>query len=101
MLYDTPLSDPALDGLGRAPFAKSLADSIMKMDASETFVIGLQGPWGSGKSTVLNFVREYVKQAPEEKPVLVVNFNPWWFSGSGHLFAEFFAAIQGANPQAR
>ena len=90
VLYDTPLTDPALDGLGRAPFAKSLADSIMKMDASETFVIGLQGAWGSGKSTVLNFVREYVKQAAEENPILVVNFNPWWFSGSDQLLAEFF-----------
>ena len=90
VLYDTALTDPKEDKLGRAPFAKSLAISIMAMDASETFVIGLQGPWGSGKSSVLNFVREYVKNAPEEKPVLVVNFNPWWFSGSDHLLTEFF-----------
>lgn len=76
-----------------------LADSIEKIEASESFVYGVAGEWGSGKSTVLNFVVDYLSQIAEggleqrTKPA-IVRFNPWWFTGTGALLESFFAAFE-------
>jgi len=56
LLYDSPLRDPGEDRLGRKEFARFLAQAILKMNADEGFVFALNGPWGSGKTTVINFV---------------------------------------------
>ncbi|MDA1347805.1 MAG: P-loop NTPase fold protein [Chloroflexi bacterium] len=56
LLYDTPLRDPSNDQLERRAFAEFIAKAICTMDADEGFVFSLQGPWGSGKTTTINFV---------------------------------------------
>src|SRR5439155_2308437 len=82
---DRPLDDPSEDRLGYRTFASRLASAIARMTPVDGMVLAVYGPWGSGKSTVLNFVRHYLRQLPEsEKPVLIP-FNPWWFSGSENL----------------
>ncbi|RMF84746.1 MAG: hypothetical protein D6736_18735 [Nitrospinota bacterium] len=53
---DKPVVDPNEDRLGYAPFAKHLAESIGKMTPTEGLVIGIYGPWDSGKTTLLNFI---------------------------------------------
>jgi predicted KAP-like P-loop ATPase len=58
---DTPLQDPSQDLLGRSRFARGLAQGILQMDAEHGFVVALHGPWGSGKSTTLNFVLHYIR----------------------------------------
>ena len=82
--------DPAVvDQLGRKGFATVLADRIIEArqrvqsdwqsasdeDDNRAFVVHMHGPWGSGKSTVLNFIRARLEQ--EAKPWLVVEFNAW------------------------
>ena len=44
-------------------------------------VLAVYGAWGLGKSTLINFVRHYIDELPEETRPVVVIFNPWWFSG--------------------
>lgn len=96
ILYDSALTLPEQDRLGRKGFARFLAQSILSMDASEPFVFALQGSWGSGKSTVLNFVRYFLENPKllgdvySDPRIVIVNFNPWWFSGSDQLLADFF-----------
>lgn len=77
---DRPGIDPELDSLGYKQLAKQLAISICEMSPSEGFVIGLYGKWGTGKTTVLNYIEHFIDQSDAEKPI-VVRFNPWWFSG--------------------
>jgi ABC-type lipoprotein export system ATPase subunit len=38
-----------------------LARAILTIETDESFVLALHGTWGSGKSTVLNFVEFYLK----------------------------------------
>ena len=58
-LPDTPGRDPERDDqLGYAPFAKHLARAVARVTPTNGLVIGLYGPWGSGKTTVLNFVEQ-------------------------------------------
>jgi hypothetical protein len=78
----THADDPAtLDELGRAAFADILADRIREARASgqtaepTAFIVHLHGPWGSGKSSVLNFLEENLTAG--KGPWIVVRFNAW------------------------
>jgi len=95
---DRPSTDPKDDLFGRAPFAKSLADGICRYPGSDGLVLALYGPWGSGKSTVLNYVQYYVGQIPEGERPVVVTFNPWWFSGQENLARAFLGQLQAVLP---
>ncbi len=92
---DRPVIDPRQDRLGYAPFAEQLAESIAEMTASQGLVLAVYGPWGSGKTTVLNFVTYYLEHSTKADQWLVVHFNPWWFSGHEDLTRTFFDQLQG------
>ena len=86
---DNPIREPSEDRLGRAALAESLAKQIQRADASEGLVVGVLGPWGSGKTSFVNLVRHYLTS--EDVPVL--SFNPWMFSGTEHLVQAFFSEL--------
>lgn len=88
---DRPLTDLANDKLGNAKFAEDLAKSIRNVPPIEGLVVALHGDWGSGKSTVLEFVIHYLKDA---KDIAIVRFNPWWFSGQQDLVRNLFKSLQ-------
>lgn len=83
---DVPLKDPTDDTLDRWPFAQGVARAILSTPLDEGFVIGIHGPWGDGKSTVLNFVARvlHVEKIP------VVRYNPWRFTDEDRMTAAFF-----------
>ena len=60
------------------------------MAPTEGLVMALYGPWGSGKSTVVNFVVHAIEALPESDRPVVLNFNPWWFGGHEDLIRRFF-----------
>lgn len=95
---DRPSTDPKDDLFGHAPFAKSLADSICHHHGSDGMVLALYGPWGSGKSTVLSYVRHYLEQRPEAEQPVIITFNPWWFSGQENLARAFLGQLQAVLP---
>lgn len=90
MLGDHPIQGRDEDTLGRAPFADGLAGLVRSADASQGVVFAVLGPWGTGKSSVLNMFAE----ALAEDPALVtVRFDPWLFSGTADLVSIFFAHL--------
>jgi hypothetical protein len=74
---------PALvDELERRPFAEILALRIRQSftaaaaaGAASAFAVHLHGPWGSGKTSVLNFLEEELRRG--ETPWVVVRFDAW------------------------
>ncbi|MEY8815746.1 P-loop NTPase fold protein [Micrococcus luteus] len=89
-LIDAPITSSGEDDLGRAPVAQDFAESIRELDASQGLVVGILGPWGHGKSSFINLIREQFATAPA---LTVVDFNPWMFSGSNQLVNFFFTEI--------
>jgi len=87
---DNPLSTSSEDALRRAPVAHSFARQVRELDTTEGAVIAVLGPWGSGKSTFINFMREGFALDP---PLAVIDFNPWLFSGTEQLADHFFAEM--------
>lgn len=87
----------ASDSLGRGHFAKSLAKALLSVSAGDGLVVGIEGGWGSGKSTVIGFVKKELPQCGEgnSKPI-VVDFNPWMVSNSGALVDALVTQIAAA-----
>lgn len=87
---DEPISGRAHDSLSRVAFADAVAAGIATGPRAAGFVAGLLGPWGSGKSSILNMVEEALVQRSD---TMVLRFNPWLFSGSEQLTGQFFREI--------
>lgn len=103
LVSDAALELPEHDRLDRTEFAKAIARSILTLAADQPFTIGLHGPPGCGKSTVLNFVRYYLSQPARlgaggiaADPVIVVSFNPSWFPDPARIAPQFFAQLGSA-----
>lgn len=95
---DRPSTNPTEDLFGYAPFAKTLAKAINTYIGSDGIVLAIYGPWGSGKSTVLAYIQHELESVPEDKRLVVVPFNPWWFSGQEHLAKAFLGQLQAVLP---
>ena len=69
-LNDKPIERPDDDQFGFSPFAEALAQSIIKNENPEGMVIAINGPWGAGKSSVINLVKHYLKKKikPNQSP---------------------------------
>jgi predicted KAP-like P-loop ATPase len=91
---DRPLTDPAMDRLGYAPFAERVAKGILQLPGTEGLVIALYGAWGAGKTTTLNYVAHFLRKAPEGNRPVILWFNPWWFSGREDLVRTFLQQLR-------
>ena len=93
---DAPKTDPNDDRLDLAPFAEAISQIVAKMSVPNGYVIGLHGPWGSGKSTVLNFTAAYLFQYNTEHPrtqIIHIDFRPWLITGHHDLISSFFKLL--------
>jgi len=62
---------------------------VLSLDAAEGLVVGVLGPWGSGKTSFVNLARGDFANAD----VPVLDFNPLMFSGAEQLVESFFVEI--------
>lgn len=94
---DTPKSNPwQEDRLGFAPFAKGIARVLTERRFPSGYVVGVHGRWGTGKSTMLNFVLANVdkyNQENENRRIEHIAFRPWMISGHHDLIAGFFKVL--------
>lgn len=58
---DDPIHEVRQDRLGRATFAENSARLIRDThSAMSSVVYGLEGPWGSGKSSVISMINSFL-----------------------------------------
>ena len=86
---DNPITKSEDDALGRVTPARSFAEHVLTLDSSEGVVVGVLGPWGSGKTSFVNLAQGFLK----ELDVTVLEFNPWMFSGADQLVQAFFIEL--------
>ena len=95
---DKPIKQPGEDQFGFSPFAEAIAQSIIKNKNPEGTVIAINGPWGSGKSSVINLVKHYLKKDEKPDQLQILDFKCWWFRGEEALVLEFFHQLYRALP---
>jgi predicted KAP-like P-loop ATPase len=54
---DVPIHTSDEDEFDRAPFARRIAQTIVGRRDPSSLVLGIYGPWGEGKTSVLNLIR--------------------------------------------
>ncbi len=89
-----------IDGLGRSKFSRHLLELIRHIDVSQGAVIGLEGAWGSGKTSVLKSLSLYAEEIPPDSRPSLFEFKPWMLSGTSSLVDAMliqFAAEVGLN----
>ncbi len=89
LLADTPISLSAQDRFERYEFAKRIAHTLR--ECSDCLVMGINGEWGSGKTSTLNFIRQELSAYSPD--MVCFTFNPWRFTDQGGLITAFFNAL--------
>lgn len=95
---DLPVVDPADDSYGYAPFASRLATAIVENKSPRGLVIAVHGKWGSGKSSLLNFIKHDLKKLPDQRRPVIFDFNPWWFEGRDQIASQLLAEFSSQLP---
>ena len=87
LISDLPSTEPAL---GFAEYIQALADAIAGAQPPQ-FTVGIYGPWGTGKSSLLLGLRERLNSDyPDVIPVL---FDAWRYERSEYVVVPVLHAI--------
>ncbi len=80
------------DALGHMDYADAISDIIMDENTETPLTIGIGGPWGRGKTVLLNFIRRKLETQYNDKSQCI-EFNAWKYSKAEQLWAEFYTKI--------
>lgn len=101
---DKPIENSKNDILGRSKFVFNISKAIVNWKKTSPLVISLCGPWGSGKTSILNMIKEEISQNNETKEgYVVLEFNPWAYSNQDNILDnfldEFALQVKGENKE--
>jgi KAP family P-loop domain len=89
-LVDVPITDEKQDILGRERFVSDFYAQIKRFPSEDSFVFGLNGSWGTGKTSVLNLLRNKLRG---DDSFILVDFNPWYFHSPDAIIRRFYDAM--------
>ncbi|MBI3231529.1 MAG: hypothetical protein HYZ51_00380 [Candidatus Doudnabacteria bacterium] len=92
ILPDYPIENEKQDQLKRFPLAAKVAEMVSTFSGKESFVIGVEGKWGSGKTSFINLVLGQLNR----DDIVYLTFNPWNFSDEASLLRDFFIKFSDA-----
>ena len=98
----------SVDRLNREPVAKSLARLINReifanKQLQHSFMIHLQGEWGSGKSTFLNLIEKHLETSTQKWAVIKYNawqnqhISPPWWTFIDQVYRQTLLKMKGFN----
>lgn len=73
--------------------ATALAHNILAQVPTPGLVIGLEGAWGSGKSSLLNLTLVELRNLAATQPVKVLEFRPWLIGDRDELLHSLFSDL--------
>jgi len=90
---DSPIKSKKEDLLNRASLAEKIAEVILNFKSEESYVIGIEGEWGSGKTSLMHMMLETLREKTKKDSIYIINFNPWLFSSQEELIRNFFKEV--------
>jgi len=92
---DNPITKFDDDKLGRKKFACQFRSIIKNYNSKKCLSLGLMGPWGSGKTSLVNMIFEQNDEnILSKRKFKVMRFNPWNFSKQQDLYFQFFDQLK-------
>ncbi len=58
-----------------------------------SFVIGLEGSWGSGKTTIINNVKRKIIKSSSDDFIVINDFDPWVYNSQKSLLIALFDKV--------
>lgn len=86
-------NDVDYDFLHRDIIIEHIYNSILNVKADNSFVIGINGAWGSGKTTTVNIVKEKIKNNINNKDLILNDFNPWLYDNPQNMMVGLLKSI--------
>ncbi|PJL58469.1 KAP family P-loop NTPase fold protein [Stenotrophomonas maltophilia] len=83
------------DKLQRTGFAAAATRALDRVSSTAGFVISIEGPWGSGKTSTLAMMEHLIRSSADASPI-VVHFNPWLIGDRESLLRQFLGSISSA-----
>ena len=98
---DKPIRHVENDEYGRKKYIDNLAYAILTDDDSEGLIVGVEGEWGSGKTSIKNMLIERLQQMPLPScKTHLIEFDAWMYSRSGEMVSALFSEISaGLSPR--
>jgi predicted KAP-like P-loop ATPase len=90
---DRALSSGNEDKLGFREVAKRIVTSLVDHASEDGLVIGIEGVWGSGKSSLLFLIRDELRKLPRDRELTVVDFRPWLIGNRDALITSLFGEL--------
>jgi len=91
------LDDQPVDGkhqpdkLAFHTYVEALERQVLCRDSVAPFVVGIYGPWGTGKTSLLNMLARCLHEQPEKWAV--VEFSPWQYRQEKSLLLPLLATL--------
>ncbi len=92
-LYENDKPETKQDYLDYKIFAQILKNSLEIIPTQLGFTCALDGIWGIGKTTLLNFLKEEIKKDKNFK-YQIIDFSPWNLIDAQKSINEFFALLK-------
>jgi ABC-type lipoprotein export system ATPase subunit len=90
-LFDEPIGRKDDEGeFGYEPYAKTVAEKLKHTKGESAFAMGINGKWGSGKTSFLNIVRNHL----DKTGIIEIEFNPWNSHTPKAIIEDFFGTMQ-------
>ncbi|MFC3811303.1 KAP family P-loop NTPase fold protein [Lacihabitans lacunae] len=77
------------DILNHESYANEIADRIKENNFEKSFAVGINGKWGSGKTSFISMIRENL----EKNDAVTVEFNPWSSKNEESISVDFFEEL--------
>ncbi|WP_282116642.1 KAP family P-loop NTPase fold protein [Cellulophaga baltica] len=90
---DQPISHSKNDLFNYQFHAERLAEILLNQDFEKSFTIGIVGPWGNGKSSLIKLLDEEVKLANNEE-ITTLFFYPYLNHNEEEIISEFFNLLR-------
>lgn len=90
LLHGTVVRRPADDHFGRWPFAQAIARIVRDPYSKGLLVLGIEGPWGSGKSSALQLAAGELTRDGRNREVMV---SAWRTSSQEQFLANLSYAL--------
>lgn len=89
ILNDDAISSTDADLLGIAPLIFRLQKDLQNIDVSQgSFSVGINAPWGKGKTSYLNLLHQQLKTKDNQN--IIIWFNPRDSKSSSNIQEDFF-----------
>lgn len=95
LISDDPISATGQDQVNFSPIIEKLTAILLHDKHPKSISIGLVGPWGNGKSSLIQLVKNKIDESEqfEKKEIISIHFLPYLNHNESEIINEFFTLL--------